>query len=395
MIRNFLTMRYNPINPPITPARWQNFTNKVTDPEGDITERLLIQSISNLELKKENKIIISLSSGIDSSLCLALLRKVFHDKEIIAINGMFSKNFDESERAKDIATKFQAKFKVVKIDSIFTRMPELVSITGKPRWNTYQYIIASEAAKYGNVLVTGDGADEIFAGYTFRYHKFLGMIKHNNNWKIKTKAYLECHNRDWVPDQKNMFGKAIKFSWDNIYRYFKSYFSNKLSDLEQLMLADFNGKLLYDFMPTGRSICKFYGIRGAPIFLDASVIKFGLKIPMIQKYDDKNQQGKIILRKIAKRLGVEHINDKKGFSPDIIIDWETHGKKISEYYLLNESSHIYANKLINYDWVLKAFEKVEDDGDIRYLNRLISILGLEIWYRIFISKEMKASQKLS
>lgn len=395
MIRDFLTIRYNPINPPIMPVRWKNFMNKTIDPEGHTTESLLVKSILNLGLDKEKTLIVSLSSGIDSSLCLALLRKTFQDKEIVAINAIFSKNFDESARAKDIAKKFQAKFKVVRVDSIFTRMPELVSVVGKPRWNTYHHIVASEAKKYGNVLVTGDGADEIFAGYTFRYHKFLGLIEKNHNWKMKTKAYLECHNRDWVPDQKHMFGKAIKFSWDDIYQYFKSSFSNKLPPLEQLMLADFNGKLLYDFIPTGRSICQFYSIKGAPIFLDTSVINFGLKLHMKQKYNDKNQRGKIILRKISKRLGIEHIDEKKGFSPDIIIDWETHGKQISEYYLLNKSSHIYENKLINYDWVLKAFENVEDNGDIRYLNRLISILALEIWYRIFISKEMRATQKLS
>ena len=43
---------------------------------------------------------------------------------------------------------------------------------------------------------------------------------------------------------------------------------------------------------------------------------------------------------------------------------------------------------------LQAFEKAEYDGDIRYINRLISILALEIWYQIFISKTMNPQKKL-
>ena len=62
---------------------------------------------------------------------------------------------------------------------------------------------------------------------------------------------------------------------------------------------------------------------------------------------------------------------------------------------MKKNSYIFKKKLVNFNWVLRAFERVENDGDIRYLNRMISILALEIWYRIFITKEMKPSQRLS
>lgn len=395
MIKNYLTIRYNPINPPISAIKWRELLNKTSDVEGYNTENLLINSIKKSSIEKEKTIVVSLSSGIDSSLCLAILRKVFPKKRIVAICAVFSTNFDESKRAKEIAKKFDAEFKVIAVDSIFTRMSELVAITGKPRWNTYQYIIANEARKFGKVLVTGDGADEIFGGYTFRYNKFLSLLKPNYDWKSKVLDYLECHNRDWVPDQKNMFGTNIKFEWKTIHNYFKPYFSNTLDPLEQLMLADFNGKLLFDFIPTGMAICKYYGLRGLPMFLDENVINFGTRLPIEQKYDHVNQRGKIVLRKIAKRMGVDHIDEKKGFSPDLIIDWNIYGKQICEKYLLDRNSHVFERGLINYDWMLEAYEKVNDDGDIRYLNRIISILALEIWYRIFISKEINPMQKLS
>ena len=340
-------------------------------------------------------IAISLSSGIDSSICLAILRKSFPDKKIIAICGVFDSGFDESVEAKKIAEKFSAEFKVVHMDSIFTNMPEIISISKRPRWNTYNHLIAKEAKKQANFLVTGDGADELFGGYVFRYHKFNQLLNPNDNWLQKTKKYLECHNRDWVSDQNKMFDNNIKFNWNNIFSIFKPYFQNNLNPTSQVMLADFNGKLSFDFIPTGKSISQYYKIKSIPIFLDESLMKFSKKLSLQQKYDNKNNQGKLVLRKISKRLGINHIDEKKGFSPSLLFDWQQNGKSISESFLLNKKSQIYKKNLINYDWVVKAFDKVEFDGDIRYLNRLISILALEIWIKIFITHELKNNSKLN
>jgi asparagine synthase (glutamine-hydrolysing) len=160
------------------------------------------------------------------------------------------------------------------------------------------------------------------------------------------------------------------------------------------MLADFNGKLLFDFIPTGKAISNYYDIQSVPIFLEKSLMNFALKLPLVQKYDEKTITGKLILRKIAKRLGVKHIDEKKGFSPSLLFDWQKNGKEICQSFLLNKKSQIYQKNLINYDWIVKAFDKVEFDGDIRYLNRLISILALDIWVKIFVTNELKNTKKL-
>ena len=91
----------------------------------------------------------------------------------------------------------------------------------------------------------------------------------------------------------------------------------------------------------------------------------------------------------------DNYEEKKGFSPSLYLDWQKNGKTIAESFLLNKKSQIYKKNIINYDWVVNAFEKVEFDGDIRYLNRLISILALEIWIKIFITHELKSNSKLS
>lgn len=394
-IRNILSIRYNPEEKPLfPPSSWQDFKTKQTDPIGITTQRLIQNNIKDALEFTDEPITISLSGGIDSTLCLALLRKVLPDKKITAICGVFKRGFDESHVAKKIAKKFQTNFKLVHMGSIFTYMPELISVSRKPKWNTYQHLIAREAKKHSSILITGDGADEVFGGYVFRYNKFNNLSRPRDNWKLKTINYLECHNRDWIPDQESIFAHKIKFNWEKIYNYFKPYFSNPLESLKQVMLADFNGKLLYDFIPAGKTIYDSYNIDHIPLFLEQKLVKFALSLPLNQKYDSKKQKGKLILRKIAKRLEIDHIEQKRGFSPNLLFDWKDKGRKICQNYILQKDSYIFRNKLINYNWVIRAFERVENDGDIRYLNRLISILALEIWYRIFITNEMKRNHKL-
>jgi len=394
-IRNILSIRYNPEEKTSFSKKiWSDFKPKNSDSNGKITEKILKNQIKTELGDYEEPITLSLSSGIDSSLILALLNDVLPDKKIICICGIFKHGYDESKVAKKIAKQFDANFKTINIDSIFTNLPELISVSQKPKWNTYQHIIAKTAKKFGDKLVTGDGADEIFGGYNFRYNKFLTLSRPRDNWRVKTINYLECHNRDWVPDQEFVYSNRIHFNWNKIFKYFKPYFSNPLTPLNQLMLADYNGKLLYDFIPAGQMMYKFYKIEHHPLFLNSEIIKHGLSLPINQKYNTQNQKGKLALRKITTRHKIEHIDEKRGFSPNLLFDWKDKGKRICQKYILSEDSHIFKKKLIDYNWVIRSFEKVENDGDIRYLNRLISILALEIWYRIFIEKEFNKNKKL-
>lgn len=394
-IKNILTIRYNPLEKKIISGlKWRDLRTQINNSSYIKTQKLLESILMELIPPNSHSISVALSGGIDSSITLALIRKIFPDIKITAICGVFKDAFDESINAKLNAENFSADFKIVNMESVFTNMPKLISITKKPKWNTYNHLISKEAKKHSNILITGDGADEIFGGYTFRYSKFLTLLQPKDNWKIKTINYLECHNRDWVPDQECMFGSSINFSWNKIYIYFRSFFSNPLSPLQQVFLADFNGKLLHDFIPTIKSISTYYNLKIISPFLHERTIKFGMRLPNYQKYDHKKNRGKIILRKIAKRMKVNHLEEKKGFSPSFFYDWKEHGKNICESYILKNDSTIYQKKLINKNWVLRAFEKVENDSDIRYLNRLLSILALEIWFRIFITKEITGSKKL-
>ena len=48
---------------------------------------------------------------------------------------------------------------------------------------------------------------------------------------------------------------------------------------------------------------------------------------------------------------------------------------------------------INNDWIIKHIDN--SDLDVKYINKFLGILALEIWFRIFITKEMSGHESLS
>ncbi|MGH9998381.1 MAG: asparagine synthase, partial [Nitrosopumilaceae archaeon] len=195
-----------------------------------------------------------------------------------------------------------------------------------------------------------------------------------------------------------MFGSKIKFSWGKIYKLLKPYFNNNLEPLDQVFLADFNGKLLHDWIPTNNAFGKFLGLDIRSIFLTKKMIKFATHIPWNLKYDPKKFSGKIPLYPILRRKkGFTKIPPiKKGFTIDLCSLWKKNGKEIVNTYV-NTESEIVKNKIINEEWLNTIQKKLLQDNlelNIRYISKLLGILSLEIWYRLFISKTIKKTQKL-
>ena len=48
--------------------------------------------------------------------------------------------------------------------------------------------------------------------------------------------------------------------------------------------------------------------------------------------------------------------------------------------------------IINSNWIKQYASK--NDLDVRYINKLLGILALEIWYRLFVINDMDGHEKL-
>ena len=394
-ICNILTLRYNPEIKPLLPIKtWKDFQpdNAVISIEHieNTISGLLKQKIESNKIKK---ISIALSGGIDSTLVLGLIRKTFPDIKINAISIKFANSIDETENASKIAAKLEANHHVIYVENYLRELPKAISIIKLPFWDLHWYHVVKKSQSLSKHLASGDGGDELFGGYTFRYKKFLSLINNNSTPLEKTKAYLSCHERDRVPDQEKLFGKKSKFSWESIYKTLIVYFDNPLSPIEQVFLADYNGKLLYNFNPINTKILNYFDVEPISPLLSKDMISYALGIPFQYKYDKTKDIGKLSLRKLLSKYHIDRLipNKKLGFNVNTLNLWKSFGQSLCQEYLMD--SEITNDGWINKDWISKYIHKT--DLDVRYVNKFLGLLAFEVWYRLFVTKDMSTNTTLN
>lgn len=393
-ISNILTLRYDPNNQStLKKINGNDFLPKSSVNLNKIKD--ILKNSIQTKLNSQSNLTVALSGGVDSTLLLSLTKELFPDIHITAITITFPYSDDESESAANIAHHFDIDHKIIHVDNFLKELPTAISILKEPYYDVMNwYYLVKNTSSASNILLTGDGADEIFGGYTFRYSKFLEKITDNSSPIEKVKAYLECHERDWVPDQENIFEKKLGFSWNKIYDTLEPFFNNNLSTLDQLFLADSNGKLMHNFVPNYKKFYDFFQISYVSPFLDKSVIEHGLHLHPEEKYDSSNNIGKLPLRSLLSKdvYSLLFPKLKQGFAVNTSSLWDSYGKEICKQYLFD--SRIVKDGWISEEWIQKNFQKADSDKNIRYINKFFSLLAYEVWYRLFITKEMSSSETL-
>ena len=121
------------------------------------------------------KIAIALSGGVDSTLALCTLKN-YVPNEVEAISIKFADSVDETPLAAKIAERLGVKQNIVYVENYLAELPRAISIIKLPFWDLHWYYVTKRAQTISKYLVAGDGGDELFGGYTFRYSKFLNLV---------------------------------------------------------------------------------------------------------------------------------------------------------------------------------------------------------------------------
>ncbi len=129
-----------------------------------------------------------LSGGIDSSLIVALMQSI-SDRPVKTYSiGMPDMGLDESKYAKAVAAHLGTEHygHTISSDEVLELIPRIPYIWDEPFADSSQIptvIVSHFARQHVNVVLTGDGADEIFLGYS--HYRQLQKL-----WKYRNLAYL-------------------------------------------------------------------------------------------------------------------------------------------------------------------------------------------------------------
>jgi asparagine synthase (glutamine-hydrolysing) len=123
-----------------------------------------------------------LSGGVDSSLVVAVMRRFTDRLKTFSIG--FGSSIDETGQAEDLARRLGCDHQTVQCGpEDFARLPQVLWHLERPIGDALilaYFRLAEEASRHGKVVLSGEGADELFAGYSF--HKIIRWTEVYRRW---------------------------------------------------------------------------------------------------------------------------------------------------------------------------------------------------------------------
>ncbi len=364
-----------------------------------------------------------LSGGIDSS-AIAAVMSTLVDEPIKTFSVAFAeREANELEYARLVARAFKTDHHEVVIspDQFFEALPELIWHEDEPLAHPSSvalYFVSELASRHVKVVLTGEGSDELMAGYA-RYHKTILNLSLGERYKRMVPASV----RDLVRERiAGMSGSKLQRTFLNRSTDLESiYFDNfavfPRSDQEQLLtpetidrtggidpyfgvrrvLADTDAKSLLDrllyadiktylheLLMKQDQMSMAASVESRVPFLDHKLVEFTSSLP--EKLKLHRSTTKYVLRQSMKGVLPDQIltRPKMGF-PVPIGAWfrGAYAKVLDEYVL---SSRAQDRGIFNSDYARKLVSQ-HQRGEANHSERLWSLVNLEMWLRRFIDGE--------
>jgi len=148
--------------------------------EADYTEELreLLERAVRRRLVADVPVGLFVSGGLDSGIVAAFAAKARDHLQCFSV-GFDEPSFDESAYSKQVAASLGIKhhLKVFDANEMLRLVPELPQILDEPLADPSilpLYLLSRFASERMKVVLSGDGGDELFAGYqTFQAHKLM------------------------------------------------------------------------------------------------------------------------------------------------------------------------------------------------------------------------------
>ena len=388
----------------LTDLKMEDIVNKVDE---------LINEAIKYRLISDVPVGTSLSGGIDSSLVAALANK-YHDNKFTSVSAIFEgEEIDESKFSKLIVKENNLKgvFTSPNSDEVINQLDKILEIQGEPIGSMsplVQYFVMKEAKKNNlTVMLDGQGADELFAGYTHYIDTYFKELSGNLHWRKLYRKYKEHMAFSEREIKHKILIKIIfkgvleKILPQKIYEHrikrnklklfkegvFEKYYDGKrvklpkrLSLKESLLYSTTISSLPNLLMYEDRNSMAF-SIEARVPYLDHNVVEFMASLKTDQIYEI--MISKVILRKISERYIPEDIawrKDKIGFAaPEKKwmqkLKTEIHNRLSENSWVMNFANFNYLNEL---------FENFENLSihEYRYIWRCYSV---EWWYNKFLN----------
>ncbi|MGG0177663.1 asparagine synthase (glutamine-hydrolyzing) [Gottfriedia acidiceleris] len=370
---------------------------------------VLLDSV-NVHMRSDVPVGSFLSGGIDSSFIVSLAKQVNPNIKTFSV-GFEKDGFSEVDVAKETAYALNLEniSYIISPEEYLAELPKIIWHMDDPLADPAAvplYFIAREARKHVKVVLSGEGADELFGGYNiYREPHSLRMFNYipasiKNIIRlmsrilpdgIKGKNFLE---RGTTPLEERYIGNAKMFTENEkriIFSDYQSYLDNTTitspifreasayDSVTKMQHLDIQTWLRGDILLKADKMTMAHSLELRVPFLDKEVFNVASKISANHKISHNTT--KYILRQAAQGIVPNHVLNRKklGFPVPIrhwlkneIYDWTIE--------LIHASSTEY---LFRKEEVMKLLEEhVTNKKDNS--RKLWTIIVFMIWHQVFI-----------
>ncbi|MFR3311844.1 asparagine synthase (glutamine-hydrolyzing) [Collinsella stercoris] len=352
-----------------------------------------------------------LSGGVDSSYIAACLMP---DKTFSV--GFDYKDFNETNYAKELSDKLGIENyrKMVTADEFFEVLPQIQYHMDEPQSNLSSvplWFLAQLAAEQVTVVLSGEGADELFAGYAYyedvpslaRFKRVVPRgIRRALGRFVADKPYFKGRNfllKAAEMPEKWFTGQAFVYRPDEIDDIVRPEYAGgpdafelcapvydrvqDFCDLSKRQYLDMNMWLPGDILLKADKMCMAHSLELRVPFLDKKVMEFAQHIPARFRVNENGN--KQVVRHAANRV-----------LPD---EWATRPKKgfpvPLKFWLREQKYYDYVKEYFTAPWAEEFFDTsklmqmLDDHFEGRALNqrKIYTALTFLIWYKRYFVDE--------
>ena len=357
-----------------------------------------------------------LSGGVDSSYIAACLMP---DKTFSV--GFDYKDFNETNYAAELSDELGIENyrKMVTADEFFEALPQIQYHMDEPQSNLSSvplWFLAQLASEQVTVVLSGEGADELFAGYewyedTAEMSKFKRVVplgvRRALGSLVQHLPYFKGHNfitkcaevpERWYVGQAKVFeteeaDAVLAPEYDcgpDAFELCAPYYARVADscELSKKQYLDMNMWLPGDILLKADKMCMAHSLELRVPFLDKKVMEFAEHIPA--RFRVNEQGNKQVVRHAANRI-----------LPD---EWATRPKKgfpvPLKFWLREQKYYDYVKEYFTAPWAEEFFDTgklmamLDDHFEGRALNqrKIYTALTFLVWYkRYFIDEEAPAA----
>ncbi|WP_112181692.1 asparagine synthase (glutamine-hydrolyzing) [Paraliobacillus zengyii] len=351
-----------------------------------------------------------LSGGIDSSLIVGIAKQFNPNIKTFSV-GFEQAGYSEVDLAKETADKLNVEniSYMITPEEYVSNLPKIIWHMDDPLADPAcvpLYFVAREARKHVKVVLSGEGADELFGGYNiYREPKALKGFEYLPNTinrllnqlagilpeGVRGKSYLE---RGTIPLEERYIGNAKMFennqksvllqnyNPNSTYQQITAPFYDDVREqdpVNQMQYIDIQTWLRGDILLKADRMTMANSLELRVPFLDKEVFKVASELPVDLKI--ANGTTKQILR-VASR----------GFVPDDVLNRKKLGFPVPIRHWLKNQLNDWAKTLIKdsqTDHLLKkdyVLQLLEDHclGKADYSRKIWTVLIFMLWHQIYV-----------